>query len=189
MLEPPPLPPMESSRGLVIGGAAVAVVALVAAIALFVGGRTKPVSAPAPTPEVAKVAPSSAGPSPSVAPSVVPSPSVEPSASPSAQASAAPGAEAPRSDAFDASSAKAALDAVPGTQSECRKLNGPRGKWKATVTFEPSGAVSDVDLEKPFSRTPAGKCVRDHLKGATVPAFAGPAQKVTTLVTIAVSGK
>ena len=192
MLEPPPMPPMESSRGLLLGGAAAAVLAVVVGIVVVVGGRSKP--NPTPTSEPAPSASTtvaSAPPSASVAPSSQPSasPSGESAAVPSEVPSAAPPPGPAGVAAFDAASAKAALDAVPGTQSECRKLNGPRGKWKATVTFEPTGAVSDVELEKPFSRTPAGKCVRDHLKGATVPAFGGAAQKVTTLVTIAVSGK
>lgn len=186
MLEPPPMPPMESSRGLLLGGVAAAVVAVVVGIVVVVGGRSKP--APAEPAPAASATLASAPPSASAAPSSMPSapPADQGAAAPSAAPSAAP---PPGPAPFDAASAKAALDAVPGTQSECRKLNGPRGKWKATVTFEPTGAVSDVELEKPFSRTPAGKCVRDHLKGAAVPAFGGPAQKVTTLVTIAVSGK
>lgn len=188
MLEPPPMPPMESSRGLLLGGVAVVVLAVVVGIVVVVGGRSKP------EPTAAEPAPSASTTVASAPPSASVGPSSQPSAPPPGESAAAP-SDAPSASppagpaAFDAASAKAALDAVPGTQSECRKLNGPRGKWKATATFEPTGAVSDVELEKPFSRTPAGKCVRDHLKGATVPAFGGPAQKVTTLVTIAVSGK
>ncbi|MFO0638550.1 MAG: hypothetical protein U0183_05005 [Polyangiaceae bacterium] len=191
MLEEPPLPPMESSRGLLLGAAGVAVLAVVVGIVVVVGGRSKPEPTAAEPVPSASTTVASAPPSASVVPSSQPSasPSGESAAAPSAVPSAAPPPGPAGVAAFDAASAKAALDAVPGTQSECRKLNGPRGKWKATVTFEPSGAVSDVELEKPFSRTPAGKCVRDHLKGATVPAFGGSAQKVTTLVTIAVSGK
>ena len=64
----------------------------------------------------------------------------------------------------------------------------PRAKDE-TQAFAGDGPVSDVELDKPFNRTPAGKCVIGHLKQAEVPAFAGPAQKASTIVTIAVAGK
>ena len=188
----PPTPPLESSRPLVIGGAIGAVVLVLVAVGFALGGRkSAPVAEPTAPSSVAPITPTITNASASAATSAtapstaLPSPVASESATP---APATPSAVA-SAGAFDATKAQASLDAVPGTQSECRKLNGPRGKWKATATFEPTGKVSDVELDKPFNRTPAGKCVIGHLKQAEVPAFAGPAQKASTIVTIAVAGK
>lgn len=189
----PPAPPLESSRPLVIGAAVAVLVLVLVGVGFFFGTRKPKASVGAEPPVVASS-------SPSAAPSSVAettNPSASASATTSASAAPAAGAEPPPASSsappaeatFDAAKAQAALEAVPGTQSECRKLNGPRGKWKATVTFEPTGKPSAVELDKPFNRTPSGKCVESHLKTAEIPPFAGPAQKATMLVTIAVSGK
>ena len=180
----PPKPPMESSRSFVIAGIGAVVLMAVLGLVLALRGSASKSTAVVPSPPSAS---SSAlnNPATSAPPLVSSSP-------PEVAASAAPSASAPSpatERAFDASAAQATLDSVPGTQSECRKLNGPRGKWKATVTFEPTGKVSEVELEKPFNRTPSGKCVKDHLKLAEIAPFGGPAQKVTTVVPIFVAGK
>lgn len=187
----PPTPPLESSRPLVIGGAIGAVVLVLVVVGFALGGRkSAPVAEPTAPSSVAPITPTITNASASAATSAPPSTAPP---SPVASESATPAPATPSAvasaGAFDATKAQASLDAVPGTQSECRKLNGPRGKWKATATFEPTGKVSDVELDKPFNRTPAGKCVIGHLKQAEVPAFAGPAQKASTIVTIAVAGK
>ena len=184
-------PSMESSRLVVIGlGLAAAIILVVVAVLAF--GRPSRVprgpsqtSASLPPSSTSVVAITSAvaptDPSAPIAASESPVPS---SASASSSATGAPEV----GPVFDPAAAQAALASVPGTQS-CRKLNGPRGKWKATVTFEPTGKVGDVDVEKPFVRTPAGKCVKEHLKLAEIPPFSGASHKLTTVVTIAAPGK
>ena len=179
-----PSPPMESSRTFVIAGIGAVALIAVLGIVLALRGSASKATAVVPAPPSTS---SSAVKSPATS-----APPLVSSSPPEVLASAAPSASAPSpatERAFDAAAAQATLDAVPGTQSECRKLNGPRGKWKATVTFEPTGKVSEVELEKPFNRTPSGKCVKDHLKLAEIAPFGGPAQKVTTVVPIFVAGK
>jgi serine/threonine protein kinase len=178
----PPKPPMESSRTFVLAGMGAVALIAVLGLVLALRGSSPKTTAVVPSPPVASLSPKHVA----SAPSVVPSPPPEVAASGALSASKpSPAIER----AFDTAAAQATLDSVPGTQSECRKLNGPRGKWKATVTFEPTGKVSDVELEKPFNRTPSGKCVKDHLKLAEIAPFGGPAQKVTTVVPIFLAGK
>jgi hypothetical protein len=44
---------------------------------------------------------------------------------------------------------------------------------RATVTFSPSGSVSNVAIPAPFAGTSVGACVTAVFKGARVPAFTG----------------
>jgi hypothetical protein len=182
---------MESSKGLVVGLVVALVVVLGAGVYFFVR-QSKP--APSADPSVSAFAypSSSASASASAAPTdsaaAVASASAAPTdpAAPGASASAAASADATAVAApvavttpFDAKAATAALAASgKSIGTVCKKIKGPRGKGKAQVTFEPTGTVSEVALEKPYAKTATGACVEEELRKTSIAPFAGAARKM-----------
>jgi hypothetical protein len=80
--------------------------------------------------------------------------------------------------AFDRKAASEALDGV--TLTTCKK---PRklqaGDGHVLITFDPSGAPSDVDLDRgPSPTSRFGKCVISQFSKVKVPPFDGPAVRV-----------
>lgn len=180
-------PPMESSKGLVIGLVIALVAVLVAGVYFFVR-QSKPTANV--DPSVSAFAYPSSSTSASAAPSGAPADPAAPVASadaapPDALAASAPSAEVPATPPpaattpFDAKAATAALTAAGKSLAPvCKKIKGPRGKGKAQVTFEPTGAVSEVALEKPYAKTATGACVEDELRKTSIAPFAGESRKV-----------
>jgi hypothetical protein len=78
---------------------------------------------------------------------------------------------------FEARAARAALNALAPTLTDCRIPGGRSGKVE--VVFEPDGHVSSAKPLDLYVGTFGGKCVARHLKSATVPPFAGEATAYT----------
>jgi serine/threonine protein kinase len=74
---------------------------------------------------------------------------------------------------FSRGAAMAALGSASSRATSCKRPDGPTGMGRATVTFSPSGSVSNVVVPAPFAGTSVGACVTAVFKGARVPAFTG----------------
>jgi serine/threonine protein kinase len=84
-----------------------------------------------------------------------------------------PPAEDGEAGPFSRGAAMAALGSASSRAASCKRPDGPTGMGRATITFAPSGAVSNVVVPAPFSGTGVGACVTAVFKGARVPAFTG----------------
>jgi predicted Zn finger-like uncharacterized protein len=62
--------------------------------------------------------------------------------------------------------------------ASCKRADGPTGPGHLKVTFQPSGAVSAVEMEAPYAGTAVGTCIAQRFRGASVPAFAGSSLSV-----------
>jgi hypothetical protein len=92
---------------------------------------------------------------------------------------AAPGGE------FDKAAAAAALGGAVGQASGCKSAGDPSGVAKVSVTFAPSGRVTQaLVLGPPFAGTATGGCIARAFRTASVPSFAGDPQTVTKTVNI-----
>ena len=67
----------------------------------------------------------------------------------------------------------AALHALGIDVASCKRGASPSGAGHVKVTFQPSGAVSSVEVDAPYAGTATGSCVAQRFRTATVPAFAG----------------
>ncbi len=67
----------------------------------------------------------------------------------------------------------AAARALGVNVASCKRADGPTGSGHVKVTFQPSGSVSAVDVEAPYSGTAVGACVAQRYRGVSVPAFSG----------------
>jgi serine/threonine-protein kinase len=74
---------------------------------------------------------------------------------------------------FNRGAAMSQLLSAANRATSCKRPDAPSGMGRATVTFAPSGAVSNVVVPAPFAGTSAGACVTAVFKGARVPAFTG----------------
>jgi predicted Zn finger-like uncharacterized protein len=73
---------------------------------------------------------------------------------------------------FDRAAAARALGATDITT--CKRPNGPTGSGHVTVTFDPNGTASTVDVDTPtFAATPTGRCIAQAYRSAKVPPFSG----------------
>jgi predicted Zn finger-like uncharacterized protein len=81
---------------------------------------------------------------------------------------------------FSKSSAISALGAAAGQASSCKKLGGPTGSGKVTVTFANSGRVTSANVNgAPFAGTSVGGCVASIFRKAKVPPFSGSSVTVS----------
>ena len=81
---------------------------------------------------------------------------------------------------FSKGAAVAALTAAASQSASCKKLGGPTGTGKVTVTFAPSGRVTAANVSgPPFAGTSVGGCVASVFRKAKVPAFTGNALTVS----------
>ncbi|MFZ5896689.1 MAG: zinc-ribbon domain-containing protein [Myxococcota bacterium] len=81
---------------------------------------------------------------------------------------------------FSKAAAVSALSAAAGSAGSCKKLGGPTGTGRVTVTFAPSGRVTTANVEgAPFAGTSVGGCVASLFRKAHVPAFSGNAVTVS----------
>jgi predicted Zn finger-like uncharacterized protein len=93
----------------------------------------------------------------------------------------APAAPAGGSDQpFSKAAAVSALSAAAGSAGSCKKLGGPTGTGRVTVTFAPSGRVTTANVEgAPYAGTSVGGCVASLFRKAHIPAFSGNAVTVS----------
>lgn len=73
---------------------------------------------------------------------------------------------------FDRSAAARALGI---SVESCKRPDGPTGPGHVRVTFQPSGAVSAVEVDAPYSGTAVGACVAQRYRSVSMPAFSGNA--------------
>jgi hypothetical protein len=96
-----------------------------------------------------------------------------------------PKAKTRATEPFDASAASASLAAAQARASSCRKADDPSGVAQVSITFAPSGRVTQATVAgPPFAGTPTGGCVASTLRSARVPAFVGEPVTVRKTVTI-----
>lgn len=122
---------------------------------------------------VADVAPEKKAPSrPAAAPE--PKPQAAPAAATPAPASKPAEGGGGAKQPFNAKLARTAVDRAAVRAKTCRDGRDPAGSVSATVTFAPSGSVSEVTVTTPrYATTKTGRCVVARLSEAKVPAFSG----------------
>ncbi len=75
---------------------------------------------------------------------------------------------------FSKAAAVSALGSAAGSAGSCKKLGGPTGAGKVTVTFANSGRVTTANVNgAPFAGTSVGGCVASIFRKAKVPPFSG----------------
>jgi hypothetical protein len=75
-------------------------------------------------------------------------------------------------DGFDRQAAASALGGV--NLQKCKATNAARGSGHVTITFTPSGAVENAQIDKgPWIGTPVAKCMESSFKKVKIPAFKG----------------
>jgi hypothetical protein len=100
-------------------------------------------------------------------------------AAPTAAPPAAAGGE------FNRDAARGALNSAAGAALGCGKPDGPKGVARVSITFAPSGRVTQALVNgPPFAGTPVGGCIAATFRRATVPAFSGAPVSVTKTVQI-----
>ncbi|HET9953880.1 MAG TPA: zinc-ribbon domain-containing protein [Polyangiaceae bacterium] len=86
---------------------------------------------------------------------------------------------------FSKSAAIASLGAAANQAGSCKKLGGPTGSGKVTVTFASSGKVTSANVSgPPFAGTSVGGCVASIFRKAHVPPFSGSSVTVSKGFTI-----
>jgi predicted Zn finger-like uncharacterized protein len=85
---------------------------------------------------------------------------------------------------FDRGAAAAALSGAAGAARGCKTGDGPTGAAHVRITFAPSGSVTSVTVDAPFSGTSVGSCITSAFKGAHVPAFDGSPVVVPKTISI-----
>jgi hypothetical protein len=154
-------------------------VALFVAAITFVGGigvgqgmsASAPPPIPAPAPLATNVTASPAAPSLPTAPPAAATTAAGATATPSAPEPAVPTKQLPP---FDAKAARTALDSAAAKTKACRAGKDPKGAVATTVTFAPSGRVSDVAIDTTrYAGTKTAKCIIQHLSEAAAPEFTG----------------
>jgi len=90
-----------------------------------------------------------------------------------------PGPPDAQGERFDATAARAELDAVD--PSACWPAGAVHGYGRARVTFAPAGTVQLVELTNPVRGTPPDSaCISQRYGSATVPSFGGSSVAVYT---------
>lgn len=75
---------------------------------------------------------------------------------------------------FDVSKAQGSLASATGAASTCNDASGPSGMARVSITFAPSGRVTQAVVDgPPFAGTPLGSCIASKFRSASVPAFRG----------------
>ena len=81
---------------------------------------------------------------------------------------------APAGAPFDQGAAKAALGGAMGQATGCKAAGDPSGVARVSVTFAPSGRVTQAMVQgPPFAGTATGGCIARAFKSASVPPFSG----------------
>jgi hypothetical protein len=126
-------------------------------------------------------------PVPAPLPASVAAGSVSPTATPAVttELPAAPAAPPKQLAPFDAKGARAALDDAANSAKTCRMTGDPKGTIPTTVTFGPSGKVSNVAINSSrYAGTKTASCVAERLTEARVPEFSGFPEALKKLVTV-----
>ena len=93
--------------------------------------------------------------------------------------------DSPGASSFDRGAASAALGTATSAASACRGADGPTGVAQVTVTFAPSGRVTQATVNgAPYAGTATGSCIAQAFRGTSVPAFRGEPVTVSKTVTI-----
>lgn len=75
---------------------------------------------------------------------------------------------------FNAKLAKAAIDRAAARAKGCRDAGDAPGSASTTITFAPSGKVSEATVTTPrYASSKTGKCIVGKLNDARVPEFSG----------------
>lgn len=74
---------------------------------------------------------------------------------------------------FDTATAGLVLGQAAQDADKCKDIQGPNGKGRARVLFDPSGQAVSVMVSEPFHETPVGNCIVSRFLKAKVPAFGG----------------
>jgi hypothetical protein len=151
-------------------------VALFVAALTFVGGIGVggSFSASPPPPIAVPLPPPVNAPAASPLSTLPTSPSTAATAAPANPGTVAPAAPTKPLPPFDTKAARAALDAAAAKTKTCRAVNEPKGAIATTVTFAPSGRVSDVAINTTrYAGTKTGKCISQRLSEAQAPEFSG----------------
>jgi hypothetical protein len=86
---------------------------------------------------------------------------------------------------FDAKAARAALDDATNAAKTCRVTGDPKGIIPTTVTFDPSGKVSNVAINSSrYAGTKTARCVAERLSEAHVSEFSGFPDALKEFVTV-----
>lgn len=107
------------------------------------------------------------------APEPAPEPA-KPSAAEALMAAQNAALSAPRASAFNRGAAATALASAAGQAAGCKKEGDPAGIAKVSVTFAPSGRVTNSQVVGgPYIGSAAGGCIARAFRSAQVPAFEG----------------
>lgn len=82
---------------------------------------------------------------------------------------------------FDEAAAGVVLGQTASLAKNCKDPQGPLGKGRAEVLYEPTGKATSVLVSKPFHDTTVGRCVVDLFLTTSVPAFGGDPVIVTKI--------
>jgi hypothetical protein len=86
---------------------------------------------------------------------------------------------------FDAKAARAALEDAANAATTCRVTGDPKGTIPTTVTFGPSGKVSNVAINSSrYAGTKTASCIAERLSEARVPEFSGFPEALKKPVTV-----
>jgi hypothetical protein len=86
---------------------------------------------------------------------------------------------------FDAKAARAALDDAANAANTCRATGDPKGTVPTTVTFDPSGNVSNVAIRSSrYAGTKTARCIAERLSQARVTEFSGFPEALKKLVAV-----
>ncbi|MFO0658566.1 MAG: hypothetical protein U0165_01845 [Polyangiaceae bacterium] len=86
---------------------------------------------------------------------------------------------------LDLGKVQSALSSAVGAASGCNDASGPSGVARVSITFAPSGRVTQAVIDgPPFSGTLIGSCIASKFRSASVPAFRGSPVTVKQTVTI-----
>jgi hypothetical protein len=102
-----------------------------------------------------------------------------------APAKAAPIAPSKALAPFDAKAARAAVDAAAAKTKSCRQTTEPKGAMATTITFAPTGSVSQVTINTTrYAGTKTGQCITARLSEAKVQEFSGKPGTLKKTVTV-----
>lgn len=86
---------------------------------------------------------------------------------------AAPSVVNPEGPPFDEAAAGIALNKAANETAVCKRGDGPIGKGRVRVLYQPDGRAQKVAVSEPFHDTQVGRCLTEHFKNTRVPPFGG----------------
>jgi len=133
-----------------------------------------------------RVAPTVAPPTPTPTAEKAPVAAAGPSASAPAESPAKAGPAVKHASAtFDAQAAKLAIDRMLPRLKDCKRPGEPPGSATVTVTFAPSGRVSEAAVTTTrYAGTRTGKCIEAHLRALRIAEFTGKPVTVKRVIAV-----